>query len=172
MLSLDTIKSIKKRDPSAKSLLEIIMLYPGVHALVGYRIAHLFYNIHFYFLARLISQLFRFLTGIEIHPGAIIGKRLFIDHGLGVVIGETSIIGDDVTLYHGVTLGAKISENEKRHPTIGHRVVLGAGSKILGNIMIGDDSMVGANAVVTKSLPSHSVVGGVPVRPLRTQKNR
>jgi len=172
MLSLDTIKSIKKRDPAAKSLLEIILLYPGVHALVGYHIARVFYNIHFYFLARLISQLFRFLTGIEIHPGAIIGKRLFIDHGFGVVIGETSIIGDDVTMYHGVTLGAKGSESEKRHPTIGHRVVLGAGSKILGNIMIGDDSMVGANAVVTKSLYPQSVVGGVPSKPLRTQKNR
>ena len=168
MAILDTIKSIKKRDPAAKSLIEIILLYPGVHALVGYHIARVFYNIHFYFLARFISQFFRFLTGIEIHPGAKIGKRLFIDHGLGVVIGETSIIGDDVTMYHGVTLGAKSIESEKRHPTIGNHVVLGAGSKIIGDILIGEHSVVGANAVVTKSLPPHSVVGGVPARPLNT----
>jgi serine O-acetyltransferase len=167
MALLDTIQSIKKRDPAAKSYLEIILLYPGVHALGWYRIARVFYKIHFYFLARLISQFARFLTGIEIHPGATIGKRLFIDHGLGVVIGETSIIGDDVTLYHGVTLGGKSLESVKRHPTIGNNVVLGAGSKIMGNISIGDHSMVGANAVVTKSLPPHSVVGGVPARSLK-----
>jgi serine O-acetyltransferase len=167
MALLDTIQSIKKRDPAAKSYLEIILLYPGVHALGWYRIARVFYKIHFYFLARLISQFARFLTGIEIHPGATIGKRLFIDHGLGVVIGETSIIGDDVTLYHGVTLGGKSLESVKRHPTIGNNVVLGAGSKIMGNISIGDHSMIGANAVVTKSLPPHSVVGGVPARSLK-----
>jgi serine O-acetyltransferase len=167
MALLDTIQSIKKRDPAARSLIEVLLLYPGVHALIGYRIAHVFYNIHFYFLARFISQLFRFLTGIEIHPGATIGKRLFIDHGFGVVIGETSIIGDDVTMYHGVTLGGKSLESIKRHPTIGNNVVLGAGCKIMGNILIGDNSMVGANAVVTKSLPPHSVVGGVPARSLR-----
>ncbi len=167
MALLDTIQSIKKRDPAAKSLIEVLLLYPGVHALIGYRIARVFYNIHFYFLARFISQLFRFLTGIEIHPGATIGKRLFIDHGFGVVIGETSIIGDDVTMYHGVTLGGKSLESIKRHPTIGNNVVLGAGCKIMGNILIGDDSMVGANAVVTKSLPPHSVVGGVPARQLK-----
>jgi serine O-acetyltransferase len=167
MALLDTIQSIKKRDPAAKSYLEIILLYPGVHALGWYRIARVFYKIHFYFLARLISQFARFLTGIEIHPGATIGKRLFIDHGLGVVIGETSIIGDDVTMYHGVTLGGKSLESVKRHPTIGNNVVLGAGCKIMGNILIGDNSMVGANAVVTKSLPPHSVVGGVPARSLK-----
>lgn len=167
MALLDTIQSIKKRDPAAKSYLEIIFLYPGVHALVWYRIARVFYKIHFYFLARLISQFARFLTGIEIHPGATIGKRLFIDHGLGVVIGETSVIGDDVTMYHGVTLGGKSLESVKRHPTIGNNVVLGAGCKIMGNILIGDNSMVGANAVVTKSLPPHSVVGGVPARSLK-----
>ncbi|MBS3991076.1 MAG: serine O-acetyltransferase [Erysipelothrix sp.] len=167
MALLDTIQSIKKRDPAAKSYLEIILLYPGVHALMWYRIARVFYKIHFYFLARLISQFARFLTGIEIHPGATIGKRLFIDHGLGVVIGETSVIGDDVTMYHGVTLGGKSLESVKRHPTIGNNVVLGAGCKIMGNILIGDNSMVGANAVVTKSLPPHSVVGGVPARSLK-----
>lgn len=169
MALLDTIQSIKKRDPAAKSLIEIILLYPGVHALIGYRLAHVFYKIHFYFLARFISQFFRFLTGIEIHPGATIGKRLFIDHGLGVVIGESSIIGDDVTMYHGVTLGAKSIESIKRHPTIGNNVVLGAGCKIIGDIIIGDHCMVGANAVVTKSLPPHSVVGGVPARSLKTK---
>jgi serine O-acetyltransferase len=168
MALLDTVKSIKKRDPAARSLLEIILLYPGFHALIWYRVARSFYIIHFYFLARLISQLARFLTGIEIHPGASIGKRLFIDHGLGVVIGETSIIGDDVTMYHGVTLGAKSMYHAKRHPTIGHGVMLGAGSKIIGDILIGDHSIVGANAVVTKSLSPHSIVGGVPAQSLKT----
>jgi serine O-acetyltransferase len=166
MALLDTIRSIKRRDPAAKSLLEVILLYPGVHALGWYRLAHMFYKMRLFIVARMISQFARFLTGIEIHPGAKIGKRLFIDHGFGVVIGETSIVGDDVMMYHGVTLGSKNLVQTKRHPTIGDRVVLGAGSKIIGNITIEHDSIIGANAVVSKSLPPHSIVGGVPARSL------
>ncbi|MBS3971991.1 MAG: serine O-acetyltransferase [Erysipelotrichia bacterium] len=167
MALLESVRSIKRRDPAAKSLLEVILLYPGVHAMAWYRIAHALYKIRFYLLARMISQFARFLTGIEIHPGAKIGKRLFIDHGFGVVIGETSIIGDDVMMYHGVTLGSKNLVQTKRHPTIGDRVVLGAGCKIIGNITIEHDCMIGANAVVSKSLPPHSIVGGVPARSLK-----
>lgn len=167
MKCLEFLRSIQRRDPAAKSLLEVILFYPGVHAMFLYRIAHQFYRVRLYLLARLISQFGRFLTGIEIHPGAQIGRRLFIDHGFGVVIGETSIIGDDVMMYHGVTLGSKNLVNTKRHPTIEDRVVLGTGSKILGDIIIGHDSIVGANSVVSKSLPPHSIVGGIPAQSLK-----
>ena len=158
------IKAAQQRDPAAKSFLEVLLLYQGLHALVFYRVGNFFYRIHLYFIARLISQIARGLTGIEIHPGAKIGKRLFIDHGMGVVIGETSIIGDNVLLYQGVTLGGTGIEKGKRHPTIGSNVVIGGGAKILGNITIGDNSYIGANAVVIKDVPPNSTVVGVPGR--------
>lgn len=158
------IKAAQKKDPAAKSFLEVLLLYQGLHALVTYRISRLFYKLHLFFLARLISQISRHFTGIEIHPGAQIGRRLFIDHGMGVVIGETSIIGDDVLLYQGVTLGGTGLEKGKRHPTIGNNVVIGTGAKILGNIIIGDNSYIGANAVVVKDVPANSTVVGVPGR--------
>jgi serine O-acetyltransferase len=158
------IRAAQKRDPAAKSFLEVILLYPGLHALVYYRVAHTFYRMKLFFLARLLSQVARFSTGIEIHPGAKIGKRFFIDHGLGVVIGETAIVGDDVLLYQGSTLGGTGIVQGKRHPTIGNNVVIGAGAKVLGNIVIGDNSYIGANAVVVKDVPANSTVVGVPGR--------
>lgn len=158
------IRAAQKRDPAAKSFFEIILLYPGLHALVYYRLAHALYAMKLFFLARLLSQVARFFTGIEIHPGAKIGKRFFIDHGLGVVIGETAIVGDDVLLYQGSTLGGTGIIKGKRHPTIGNNVVIGAGAKVLGNIVIGDNSYIGANAVVVKDVPSNSTVVGVPGR--------
>ena len=164
MFFYSEIKQAQKRDPAAKGFLEILILYQGLHALVNYRIAHFFYNIKLFFLARMISQFARFMTGIEIHPGAKIGKRFFVDHGMGVVIGETAVIGDDVLLYQGVTLGGTGLEKGKRHPTIGNNVVIGAGAKILGNITIGDNSYIGANAVVIKDVPAYSTVVGVPGR--------
>ncbi len=158
------IRAAQKRDPAAKSFFEIILLYQGLHALVYYRIANAFYKIHFFFTARFISQVARFFTGIEIHPGAKIGRRFFIDHGLGVVIGETAIIGDDVLLYQGATLGGTGIVKGKRQPTVGNNVVVGAGAKVLGNIVIGDNSYIGANAVVIKDVPPNSTVVGVPGR--------
>lgn len=158
------IRAAQKKDPAVKSFLEVLLLYQGLHALVAYRVSHFFYKSHLFFLARLISQASRHFTGIEIHPGAQIGKRLFIDHGMGVVIGETTIIGDDVLMYQGVTLGGTGLEKGKRHPTIGSNVVIGTGAKILGNITIGDNSYIGANAVVVKDVPHNSTVVGVPGR--------
>jgi len=158
------IRIAKEKDPAARSLLEILFLYPGVHALVYYRLAHFLYRWHFFFLARFLSQIARLTTGIEIHPGAKIARRLFIDHGMGVVIGETSVIGNDVLLYQGVTLGGTGLEKGKRHPTIGDNVVIGGGAKVLGNITIGDNSYIGANAVVIKDVPPNSTVVGVPGR--------
>lgn len=158
------IQTARAKDPAAKGFLEILLLYPGLHALIHYRIAHFFYKIHLFFIARLINQISRFLTGIEIHPGAMIGKGLFIDHGMGVVIGETSIIGDNVLLYQGVTLGGTGLVKGKRHPTVGDNVVIGGGAKILGNVTIGDNSYIGANAVVIKDVPPNSTVVGVPGR--------
>ncbi len=160
----DDIRVAQKKDPAAKSFLEIVLLYQGLHALIHYRIAHFFYKRRLFFLARLLSQVSRHFTGIEIHPGASIGKEFFIDHGMGVVIGETTIIGDNVLLYQGVTLGGTGLEKGKRHPTIGNNVVIGAGAKILGNITIGDSSYVGANAVVIRDVPPNSTVVGVPGR--------
>lgn len=158
------IKEAQKKDPAAKSFMEILLLYQGLQAIISYRFAHFLYKMHFYFLARYLSQLARFFTGIEIHPGASIGKGLFIDHGMGVVVGETSVIGDNVLLYQGVTLGGTGLEHGKRHPTIGNNVVIGAGAKVLGNITIGDNSYIGANAVVIKDVPPNSTVVGVPGR--------
>lgn len=153
--------SIKERDPAARHFLQILFLYPGVAALFYFRIAHFLYNIKLKFLGELIMVLVRFFTQIEIHPAAIIGKRLFIDHGNGVVIGETAKIGDDCTIYQGVTLGGTGHEKTKRHPTLGNRVLVGAGSKILGPIMIGDDVKIGANTVVLHSIENMQTVVGI-----------
>jgi serine O-acetyltransferase len=158
------IRAAQKRDPAAKSFIEVLLLYQGLHALVAYRIGHAFYKMRLFFLARWLSQMARWATGIEIHPGARIGKRFFIDHGMGVVVGETAIIGDDVLLYQGVTLGGTGIEQGKRHPTVGNNVVIGTGAKVLGNITIGDNSYIGANAVVIKDVPPNSTVVGVPGR--------
>lgn len=158
----EDIKVIFERDPAAKSVLEVLLTYPGLHAVWMHRIAHWFYKRKFYFIARLISQINRFLTGVEIHPGAVIGTGLFIDHGMGVVIGETTIIGDNVTLYQGVTLGGTGKEKGKRHPTIGNNVVVGTGAKILGNITIGNNVKVGAGSVVLRDVPDNCTVVGVP----------
>jgi len=158
------IKSCLEKDPAAVNFLEVVLTYSGLHAIIFYRIAGLLHRIKIPFLPRLISQLAKFLTGIEIHPGAIIGNGLFIDHGMGVVIGETSIIGDNVILYQGVTLGGTGKEKGKRHPTLGNNIVVGTGAKILGDITIGDSSYIGANAVVIKDVPANSTVVGVPGR--------
>ncbi|MBI4731559.1 MAG: serine O-acetyltransferase [Chloroflexi bacterium] len=156
------ISSVLERDPAARSRLEVFLVYSGLHAIWVHRISHWLWKHDVRFFARWLSQIGRGLTGIEIHPGAIIGPGFFIDHGMGVVIGETAEIGADVTLYHGVTLGGTSLEKGKRHPTLGDRVVVGAGAKILGAITIGEDSRIGANAVVVKSVPPNSVVVGVP----------
>jgi len=155
------IKGIKERDPAARNALEVILLYPGFHAVILHRVAHFFYKIKFFFIARLISQLARFLTGIEIHPGAKIGKNLFIDHGAGVVIGETTEIGDNVTIYQGATLGGTGKDKGKRHPTIGNNVLISTGSKVLGPFKVGDNAKVGANAVVLAEVPQNTTVVGV-----------
>lgn len=158
----EDIQSVFERDPAARSTLEVLLCYPGLHAIWGHRIAHWLWEHNLRLLARLLSHLLRNVTGIEIHPGARIGPQLFIDHGMGVVIGETAEIGRRVTLYHGVTLGGTSLEKKKRHPTLGDNVVVGAGAKILGAITVGENSRIGANAVVVKSVPPNSVVVGVP----------
>ncbi|MFH0828174.1 MAG: serine O-acetyltransferase EpsC [Candidatus Omnitrophota bacterium] len=160
----EEVKNVQRKDPAARGVWEIVLLYQGLYALIHHRIAHFLYKRNIFLLARLISQISRFLTGIEIHPGAVIGKDFFIDHGMGVVIGETSIIGNNVLLYQGVTLGGTGLEKGKRHPTIGNNVVIGAGAKVLGNITIGDNSYIGSNAVVIKDVPPNSTVVGVPGR--------
>lgn len=165
---LPFLRAYKNCDPAAKSLLEILICYPGPKAIFLYRIAHSLYNLRLYLIARLISEIGRILTGIEIHPGARIGARLVIDHGMGVVIGETAQVGDDCLIYHGVTLGGKSLKPEKRHPTIGNRVVLGAGAKILGNIRISDEVTVAANSVVNKDIPPGITVGGIPASEIKT----
>ena len=152
------------RDPAARSYLEIITTYPGVHAILFHRLAHLFWRIKLYWVARVTSYLSRIITGIEIHPGAIIGRRFFIDHGMGVVIGETAIIGDDCTIYHGVTLGGTSWKQGKRHPTLEDKVVIGAGAKILGPITIGSGAKIGSNAVVVKDIPKNATAVGIPAR--------
>ncbi|ACD22015.1 serine O-acetyltransferase [Clostridium botulinum] len=151
-------------DPAAKSKIEVLLLYPCIHALIAYRISHFLYKHKFFFLARFISQLSRFLTGIEIHPGATIGRGLFIDHGMGVVIGETAEIGNDVILYHGVTLGGTGKDKGKRHPTVGNNVLIGAGAKVLGPINIGDNAKIGSNAVVLHDVPQGATTVGVSAR--------
>ena len=171
---IDYLESIKKRDPAAKSLVSIILTYPGVKAVFFHRIANFFYLAKFELIARIISQTSRFLTGIEIHPGAKIGKNFFIDHGMGVVVGETSEIGNDVTMYHAVTLGGispsidyERQRHEKRHPTIGNNVVIGSGAQIIGPIKIGDGSRIAASAVVIKDVPENTTMFGVPAKAIK-----
>jgi serine O-acetyltransferase len=164
----DDIQAIFERDPAARSVLEVIFCYPGLHAVWMYRIANWFWKHRCYFAGRFISHMGRFLTGIEIHPGATIGRRFFIDHGMGVVIGETAEIGDNVTLYHGVTLGGVSLEKVKRHPTLEDNVVIGSGAKVLGPFTVGKGSRVGSNSVVIKEVPPNSTVVGVPGRVVLT----
>ena len=170
----DYLESIKKRDPAAKSILSIILTYPGVKAVFFHQISNFFYKAGFDLIARIISQIIRFFTGIEIHPGAKIGKNLFIDHGMGVVIGETSEIGDNVTIYHNVTLGgsspsidSERQRHEKRHPTIGNDVVIGSGAQIIGPIKVGNNSRIAANAVVVKDVPENATMVGIPARAVK-----
>jgi serine O-acetyltransferase len=155
---------MKKRDPAARSLLEIILCYPGLHALFFHRIAHVLWNYKLYLIARFVSHISRFLTAIEIHPAAKIGKRFFIDHGVGVVIGETAEVGDDVFIYHQVTLGATTSKKIKRHPTIGDGVIIGAGAKLLGPINVGKEAKIGANSVVVNDVPPRATMVGIPAK--------
>ncbi len=168
----EDIQSVFQRDPAARSTLEVLLNYPGLHAVWGHRVAHWLWVHHYKLLGRWLSQLLRGLTGIEIHPGATIGPRLFIDHGMGVVIGETAEVGQSVTLYHGVTLGGTSLNKGKRHPTLEDNVVVGAGAKVLGAITIGANSRIGANAVVVKSVPPDSVVVGVPGQVVRRSQPR
>ena len=160
----DQIISMKKRDPAARSFLEIILCYPGLHALFFHRVAHVLWNYKLYLIARFVSHISRFLTAIEIHPAAKIGKRFFIDHGVGVVIGETAEVGDDVFIYHQVTLGATTSKKIKRHPTIGDGVIIGAGAKLLGPINVGKEAKIGANSVVVSDVPSGATMVGIPAK--------
>lgn len=160
-------KSIASRDPAARNVLQVILLYPGFHILVYHRIAHFFYRHHRNFLARFTSQVGRFFTGIEIHPGARIGSGLFIDHGMGVVVGETAEIGNNCTIYHNVTLGGTGKAKGKRHPTLGDNVLVGAGAKLLGDIKIGSNSMIGANSVVLNEVPADATIVGVPGKIVR-----
>ena len=171
----DFIKSIKERDPAAKSTLSIVLTYPGVKAIFLHQIANFFHVAGFDLIARIISQTSRFFTGIEIHPGAKIGKNLFIDHGMGVVIGETSEIGNDVTIYHAVTLGgispsvdSERQRHEKRHPTIGNNVVIGSGAQIIGPVKVGDGSRIAANAVVVKDVEENTTMVGVPAKAVKS----
>lgn len=165
----EQVDTIFREDPAAKSVLEIVLCYPGFHAILLHRLAHRLYNAGVPLLPRFISQIGRFLTGIEIHPGATIGRRFFIDHGSGVVIGETAEIGDDVLIYQGVTLGGTGKEKGKRHPTLGNHVVVGTGAKVLGSITIGDHVKIGAGSVVIHPVPDHSTVVGIPGRVVRTR---
>lgn len=151
-------KNIQKKDPAAKNILQVIILYPGFHILIFHKLSHFLYKHKLFFLARLNSQLGRFFTGIEIHPGAKIGRRLFIDHGMGIVIGETATVGDDCTIYHNVTLGGTGKDKNKRHPDIGNNVIIGCGAKILGPIKIGDNVKIGANSTVLKNIPENVTV--------------
>ncbi len=163
----EQVETIFRQDPAARSVLEVLLCYPGLHAILLHRLAHWLYRARLPLVPRLISQAGRFATGIEIHPGARIGRRFFIDHGMGVVIGETTEIGDDVLLYQGVTLGGTGKEKGKRHPTIGDHVVIGTGAKVLGDIQIGDHVKIGAGSVVIHPVPAHSTVVGVPGRVVR-----
>ncbi|MBA3974998.1 MAG: serine O-acetyltransferase [Candidatus Solibacter sp.] len=165
----EQIDTIFREDPAAKSVLEIFLCYPGFHAILLHRLAHKFYKMGIPILPRTISQTSRFLTGIEIHPGATIGRRFFIDHGMGVVIGETAEIGDDCLLYQGVTLGGTGKERGKRHPTLGNHVVVGTGAKVLGSIKVGDHVRIGAGSVVLKPVPDHSTVVGIPGKIVRSR---
>ncbi|WP_142849710.1 serine O-acetyltransferase [Telmatospirillum sp. J64-1] len=167
----EDIASIRARDPAARSTLEVLLCYPGLHALIFYRIAHAAWNRRLRLLGRFLSHLGKMLTGIEIHPGAQVGARLFIDHGTGVVIGETAVIGDDCTLYHGVTLGGTSLHKGKRHPTLGNGVIVGSGAQILGPITVGDGARIGANAVVLTDVPKDVTMVGIPARMIMRRKD-
>ncbi len=168
----EDMKVVFERDPAVRNVFEIIFCYPGFHAIFFYRISHWLWMRKCKFLGRFLSHVSRFLTGIEIHPGARIGHRLFIDHGMGVVIGETAVVGDDCTLYHGVTLGGTSWAKEKRHPTLGNNVIVGAGAKILGPFKVGDHSKIGSNSVVVKEVPAHATVVGIPGRVVLSSEKR
>jgi serine O-acetyltransferase len=166
------LDSVMARDPAARSRFEVLLTYPGVHVLFFHRIAHWLYARRRWLFARLVSQLGRWLTGIEIHPGATVGRRLFIDHGMGVVIGETAEVGDDCYFYHQVTLGVARAIGGKRHPSVGNNVIVGAGAKVLGPIRVGDNARVGANSVVLEDVPSDTTVVGIPARPVDRVRTR
>ncbi len=172
MFLREAVGAYRERDPAARSQIEVLLCYPGLHAVIWHRLSHGLWRRNLYLSARMMAHLGRFLTGIEIHPAARIGRRLIIDHGMGVVIGETAKIGDDVYLYHGVTLGGTSSVRGKRHPTLGNNVIVGAGAKILGDILIGDDARVGANAVVVQPVASGVTVVGIPARPVERDPMR
>lgn len=161
------VKAVQERDPAARNALEVLLLYQGVHALIWHRFAHWFYKHHMFFIARLISQLVRFFTMIEIHPGAQLGHGILIDHGSGVVIGETAVVGDNCTIYQGVTLGGVGTQKGKRHPTLGNNVMVGAGAKILGAFEVGDNCSIAANAVLLKPLENNMTAVGIPARPIK-----
>ena len=172
MFLRESIKAYRDQDPAARSDLEVLLCYPGLHALIWHRAAHALWRRRLYLFARMFSHLGRFLTGIEIHPGARIGRRLVIDHGMAVVIGETAEIGDDVYMYHQVTLGGTSLQRGKRHPTIGNNVIIGAGAKVLGAITVGDGARIGSNAVVRESVPPGATVVGIPARPVERKPAR
>jgi len=168
----EDIAIVFERDPAARTHWEVLTTYPGVHALLMHRLSHWLWKQHFYWMARFNSHMARWLTGIEIHPGATIGRRVFIDHGMGVVIGETAVVGDDCTLYHGVTLGGTSWNKGKRHPTLENGVVIGAGAKVLGPIIIGTGAKIGSNAVVVKDVPANATAVGIPARILEEEKTK
>jgi serine O-acetyltransferase len=171
MFFAETVRAYRERDPAARSNLEVVLCYPGLHAVMIHGLSSRLWKHGWYTLGRFVSHMGRFLTGIEIHPGAKLGRRLIIDHGLGVVIGETAELGDDVYIYHQVTLGGTSSEHGKRHPTVGNNVIIGAGAKVLGAINIGEGARIGANAVVVAPVPADTTVVGIPARPVdRTEK--
>ncbi len=170
MFLREMINAYHQRDPAARSKLEVVLCYPGLHAIVLHRVGHGLWNRRFFLLGRMVSHFGRFLTGIEIHPGAQLGRRVVIDHGMGVVIGETAVLGDDAYLYHQVTLGTASTSKGKRHPTVGRNVILGAGAKILGDIVIGDGARVGANAVVVSDVQPGQTVVGIPARPVERDR--
>jgi serine O-acetyltransferase len=170
MFLRETIRAYRKHDPAARSDLMVLLCYPGLHAVLWHRMAHALWHRRLYLVARLLSHLGRFLTGIEIHPAARLGRRLIIDHGMAVVIGETTEIGDDVYLYHQVTLGGTTRSSGKRHPTIGNGVIIGAGAQVLGNITVGDNARIGSNAVVLEPVPPGTTVVGIPARPVERKR--
>jgi serine O-acetyltransferase len=166
MFLRELVRTYKERDPAARSSIEVLFCYPGLHAVLWHRFSHYMWRHHLYFIARFSSHIARFLTGIEIHPAARLGRRLVIDHGMGVVIGETAEIGDDCYLYHQVTLGVARTSSGKRHPTVGNNVIIGAGAKVLGPITVGDNARIGSNAVVLDPVPPDTTVVGIPARPV------
>jgi serine O-acetyltransferase len=172
MFLTETVRAYRERDPAARSNLEVVLCYPGLHAVGLHAISSFFWRHRLYLIGRIVSHFGRFLTGIEIHPGAKLGRRLIIDHGLGVVIGETAEIGDDVYIYHQVTLGGTSSDHGKRHPTVGDNVIIGAGAKVLGAIYIGDNARIGSNAVVVTPVPPGTTVVGIPARPVERREKK